>query len=100
MWKKEKQNSISYGVSIIYLSSPLNNSLTILNTFNCHMKILNLDGQLEILTYQQLLTFLTDVYLTVFANILSEKRIKEAVTEAVTFSQFSTLIFDRVGNSK
>lgn len=64
------------------------------------MKILNLDGQLEILTYQQLLTFLTDVYLTVFANILSEKRIKEAVTEAVTFSQFSTLIFDRVGNSK
>lgn len=64
------------------------------------MKILNFDGHLEILTYQQLLTFLTDVYLTVFANILSEKRVKEVVTEVVTFSQFSTLISDRVGNSK
>lgn len=47
--------------------------------FNCLVQLLNLRRHLEVLTYQLLLTFLTDVCLTVFANILSEKKFRELV---------------------
>lgn len=62
---------------ITYLSSLSDRFLTILIRFHCHIKILDVHGHLKILTYQQLLTFLTGVYLTVFANSLSEKRVKD-----------------------
>lgn len=69
--QKGKENNISYRVQIIsVLLPPVHTEHIQLSSehFLIYMSMV------ATLTYQQLLTFLTDVYLTVFANTLSGKK--------------------------